>query len=164
MYSQRESASDNTMISVLSRYCPYSDAEFSGGFPHFLPCLKVQWLIAARSGEEADIGGNGMVVMLFLKQPAERRDEASLSWCWHHLIIRSDVNLRLHSIHTDAHAGTTVCTHTLQILQQIISAPKWSENYPISPIKLHLNLRVLSQKWNNEPTATGLNVFFAQDF
>ena len=46
-----------------------------------------------------------MVVMLFLKKPVERRDEASLSWCWHHLIIRSDVNLRLHSIHTDTHAG-----------------------------------------------------------
>ena len=96
---------DHTMISVLSRYCPYSDAELLGGFPHILPCLKVKWLIAARSREEADIGGNGMVVMLFLKKPLERRDEASLGWCWHHLIIRSDVNLRLHSIHTDTTAS-----------------------------------------------------------
>ena len=72
--------------------------------------LKVQWLIAARSGEEADIAGNGMVVMLFLKKPAERRDESSLGWCWHHLIIRSDVNLRLHSIHT-GYTGTYIHIH-----------------------------------------------------
>ena len=100
-----------------------SDAELLGGFPHSCLSLKVQWLIAARSREEADIGGNGMVVMLFLKKPVERRDEASLSWCWHHLIIRSDVNLRLHSLHTDTHAGI-IHTHSLQILQEIISCPK----------------------------------------
>ena len=65
-----------------------------------------------------------MVVMLFLKKPVERRDEASLGWCWHHLIIRSDVNLRLHSLHTDIHTGI-IHTHSLQILQKIISCPNY---------------------------------------